>query len=73
MSGVFVRFEKICDCWVDALNLAILRLLRNLNAHVDSKCGQISLWFLWHSVRFGWCVLWARIGFFGNCPYIVQI
>lgn len=35
------------------LCLAIVRPFRNLFLHRDSRCGHISLLFLWHSVQFG--------------------
>ena len=41
--------------------LAILRPLRNLLLHRESKCGQVSLSFIWHNVQLGLgCMCVAR-------------
>ena len=46
-------FNKLMSWWVTALCLAILKPLRNLLLHKDSRCGHVSLSFLWHNVLLG--------------------
>ena len=46
-------FSRLVSWWATTLYLAILRPLRNLLLHRESKCGQVSLSFTWHSVKLG--------------------
>ena len=40
--------------------LAILRPLRNLLLHRESKCSQVSLSFIWHNVELGLVCVWLE-------------
>ena len=47
------NFSRLVSWWATALCLAILRPLRNLLLHRESKCGQVYLSFIWHNVQLG--------------------
>jgi hypothetical protein len=45
------EFNRLASWWAVALSLAILRPLRILLLHRESKCGQVSLSLIWHNVE----------------------
>ena len=47
------NFSRLVSWWATSLCLAILRPLRNLLLHKESKCGQVYLSFIWHNVQLG--------------------
>ena len=51
-------FSRLVSWWAAASCLAILRPLRNLLLHRESKCGQVSLSFIWHNVQLELGCVW---------------
>ena len=66
-------FCRLVSWWVAALCLVILRPLRNLLLHKESKCGQVSLSFIWDNVKLGLGCVCGHKRFLYDCPCIGQI
>ena len=66
-------FSRLVSWWAAALCLAILRPLRNLLSHRESRCGHVSLSFIWHSVQLGLGCVCGQKRFFCGCPCVGQI
>ena len=61
-------FNKLLSWWVATLCLAILKPLRHLLFHKQSRCGHVSLSLLWHNVQLGLAYVCGPKKFFPWLP-----